>query len=1025
MFRLKFRPHCAIFVAMKKDFPKKYRGFELVSEREIPDCSSRGIYLRHARTGLEVFHLLNDDSENLFAFSFRTPIKNSTGAAHITEHSVFCGSEKFPLKEPFTNMMNQSVNTFLNALTYSDKTVYPAASTLKGDYFNLMDVYADAVFFPLLKKEAFMQEAHRLEVSEDGGLEIQGVVYNEMKGSYSSFDSVATDLQLRCLFPDTNYAYDSGGDPIEIPSFTYENFKDFHKKHYTPENCLVFLYGNIPTEEQLDFLDEKLVSRLEKKYPKAAVRPSYPHVPEEFVLMETPRVFEKPLKIKKTAPSSGATGSLVTVNWNLGETADLESYMECAFLSELLIGNDGSPMSKALLDSDLGDEVAPLSGISNETRNFTMSFGLHGVRAKDEEKVYDLVFDTLKKVYEQGLENRDVEAAIMAAEFSNREVVRSGGPFSLVLLERTLNAWNYGEEPWKGLLYRSTFDKIRKKAEEDPLYVKSLLKKHLIENSQRVLLCVQPSDSCLEERRKAEEKILSDASSLVDMEVLKKELELLHSYQNHHETEEDLECIPHLAIEDLKIESTKSSTELSFAGSGSAEIPLFTNVQNTNGIAYLELGFPLDALKPSDYKYLTLFSYFATNSGWNGKDWAECALETAVHTGGIGTRLLSQEMPRTKESGELLEKYRAYNFCGRDWIFFSVRLLAEKAEEGVELFRECVTGYEFTDRKRMKNLLAEVKSVLKASVIPHGNKYASTRVQCAASHSGAVDEILKGFSQYFFLRKLSAGSVPSLSRKFAQIKKTLFDSGAVIHLTADGETSAKVLPLVERFAAETGLRPLKSFPGFDSDEFLRQVLLPGQKRLSDAEIFTARSQVGFAACSMKGSYFGSDENPAEILNAHWLSGNFLWERIRTSGGAYGAYAASANLSGQFIFSTFRDPSPFKSIETYRKSLRDAFDMDVSEEECLRSVCGAYGDEIQPLSPSAQGRVDFSRMLYCIGDSDRARKLSLMTKLTPRDMKDSARRLCDSSEKMRTVVFCPASAVGKSSKNSGVIVKLHL
>ena len=233
---------------MKIDFPKNYKGFDLISENYVPDCKATGIYLRHRTTGLEVFHLVNDDPENLFAFAFRTPVKDSTGAAHIMEHSVFCGSEKFPLKEPFTNMMNQSVNTFLNAMTYSDKTVYPASSMVKSDYFNLLDVYADAVFFPLLKKEAFLQEAHRLEMDENGEFSIQGVVYNEMKGNYSSFDSVAAEIQIRSLFPGSNYAFDSGGDPIEIPTFTYEAFKEFHQKYYSPEKCLLFLCGNIPTE---------------------------------------------------------------------------------------------------------------------------------------------------------------------------------------------------------------------------------------------------------------------------------------------------------------------------------------------------------------------------------------------------------------------------------------------------------------------------------------------------------------------------------------------------------------------------------------------------------------------------------------------------------------------------------------------------------------------------------------------------------------------------------------------------------
>lgn len=1051
------------------DFASGYKGFELVSVNEIPDCDSRAFYLRHKKTGLEIFHLLNEDKENLFAFSFRTPVKNSTGAAHITEHSVFCGSEKFPLKEPFTNMMNQSVSTFLNAMTYPDKTVYPASSTLKSDYFNLMDVYADAVFFPLLKKEAFLQEAHRIEINEKGGYEIQGVVYNEMKGSYSSFDSVASDIQLRCLFPGTNYSFDSGGDPLEIPSFTYENFKEFHRKYYSPENCLLFLYGNIPTKEQIDFLDEKLISRLEKKYSSENSSFSLqkvPSVPEEFIKMETPEQFENPVRLRKTAPASGAKGSLVTVNWRCGKSSDLHSYLECAFLAEVLAGNDGSPLSKALLDSGLGDDLAHLSGVSNETRNFTLSFGLRGVNPKNERKVYNLIFSVLEKIRKDGISRNDIDAAVMSAEFANREIIRAGEPFSLVLLERTLSCWNYGEEPYKSLLYRSAFEKIRAEAEENTRYIQNLLEKYIFENRQQVCLLVEPSASYFSEREKTEKEMIRALTENADKEKIRAELNLLHSYQNHHESEEEIKCIPHLDKKDLNTEASKSETLLSFLktknesevsaeksdgakpendadAENSAEeksgILFFKNIQNTNGIAYLEIGFPCDKLKPEDYKYLPLFSYFATNVGWNGKDWAECSMEAGVKTGGIGARILSQEMPKTEKSKALFEKYRKYNFCGRDWIFFTVKLLAEKAEEGIRLFEECLSSFAFSDFRRMKNLLSEVKSAMKSSVVPHGNRYASIRVQSGKTHSGAVDEILKGFTQVFFVESLSARKIKSLSRKFTSIKKILFDSGSVIHLVSDKETSEKIGKLVSSLPENLNLKPLSDFQGFDDGLFRKQTLLRGQKfsfekkELKEQEkmneVFVASSQVGFAASSVDSAYFGTKENASELLLSHWLSSNLLWERIRTSGGAYGAYASSANLSGQFVFSTFRDPNPFKSLETCAECLNDSSEIQISGEECDRSVTGTYGDEVQPLSPSAQGRVHFSRMLYCISDDDRTEKLKNIVSLSAEDMKSCAARLFRNAENARTCVVCPLSCINKTLfktlKKSGKIVKLHL
>ena len=496
-------------MSTKNILNKSYKDFELLSINEIPDCNSVGIYLRHKKTGLDVFHLVNDDEENLFAFCFRTPVKNSTGAAHILEHSVFCGSQKFPLKEPFTNMMNQSVNTFLNALTYPDKTVYPASSLVQKDYFNLMDVYGGAVFFPLLRKEAFYQEAYRLEINEKEEFELQGVVYNEMKGSYSSFDSVATDEQVKSIFENTVYAEDSGGDPLHIPTFTYEDFKEFHKTYYKPNNCLLFLFGNIPTEVQLDFVQEHFLDRIQD-YPSEVNFSATPNVNSDFLKWETPEELKEPKKVSAVAPNVGATGSTVTLNWLCGNSNDLYSYLECAFLCEVLLGHDGSPLAKALTDSELGDDLAPYSGITGEMKSFFASFGLHGVQKKNVNKVYELIFSVLEKLSKTGVSKNDIDAALMSVEFLNREVVRGSGPYSLALLDRVLRQWNYGSEPHKGLLYRKNFEIIRENTKNDSEYIQKLIKKFFLNNTNCSYIEVAPSDSYLKERAKKEQELIKE-----------------------------------------------------------------------------------------------------------------------------------------------------------------------------------------------------------------------------------------------------------------------------------------------------------------------------------------------------------------------------------------------------------------------------------------------------------------------------------------------------------------------------------
>lgn len=999
---------------------KQYKDFELISSQYVPDCSSTGIYLRHKKTGIEVFHLLNDDSENLFAFAFRTPVKDSTGAAHITEHSVFCGSEKFPLKEPFTNMMNQSVNTFLNALTYSDKTVYPASSMVKSDYYNLMDVYGDAVFFPLLKKEAFLQEAHRLEIDDKGKYSIQGVVYNEMKGSYSSFESVAADVQIRSILPDTNYSYDSGGDPLCIPEFTYEQFKAFHEKYYRPDNCLVFLYGNIPTEEQLDFLQEHFLDRLEKKYDVPESSASYPVVSSEFESMETPADFDKPIRIEALAPDSGATGCTVTINWLCGESKDIQSYLEACFLSEVLCGHDGSPLSKVLTESDLGDDMAPITGTANETRFFSMSFGLHGVKACNEKKVYRLIEKTLYDICQNGIDKRDIESALMGAEFANREVVRSGGPFSLVLLDRALTGWNYGRSPVDMLYFRAGLEQVRKNIQADDKYLEKLIKKYLLDNQKRSYVVVKPSKKYLKERNKSETKLLKKLEKEILPAMINFDLEKMHAYQEHHETLEEVSCIPSLNIKDLAADVDEVITKVETVKCSQGQVPVFVNCENTNGIAYLELCMPVDGLDPEDYKFLPLFSYCVSNLGWNGKDYVECASLTAVKTGGITCRLSSVQTVNTPRAEEMKKELAPFNCTDRDWIILSLRSLSEKLEQGVELFEECVSTYEFEDLKHLKVLIGEAKSAMKSGIVPRGNKYAAKRCQAGKNHCCNVDEIWRGVTQLYALNEISKMDISELAEKFKSFKNKIIEAGGIFHITTDEATMPKAMENISKLAENLKLKAPEPKKAVDEEKFIKELLLPGEDSLPQVETLTASSQVGYAFSSIAGSYFGNVENSKEIILAHWLSGGALWEKIRTKGGAYGAYAGSGNMAGLFSFGTYRDPNPWKSVEVFDECLKEAGEIILDQSELQRLITGTYGDEVQPSSPFGNGNIGFSRTLSCVCQKDKIEKIENLLNATPQEIQEAAKRLQAGLKEKRTVVICD-----KSQKNSGVIVELPL
>ena len=1014
-------------MSTKNILNKSYKDFELLSINEIPECDSVGIYLRHKKTGLDVFHLVNDDEENLFAFCFRTPVKNSTGAAHILEHSVFCGSQKFPLKEPFTNMMNQSVNTFLNALTYPDKTVYPASSLIQKDYFNLMDVYGDAVFFPLLRKEAFYQEAYRLEINEKEEYELQGVVYNEMKGNYSSFDSVAADEQIKSVFSNTVYAEDSGGDPLHIPSFTYEDFKEFHKTYYKPDNCLLFLCGNIPTEVQLDFVQEHFLDRIEE-YPENVDFSITPKVNPDFLKWETPEELKEPKKVSAVAPNVGATGYTVTLNWLGEDSNDLYSYLECAFLCEVLAGHDGSPLAKALTDSELGDDLAPYSGITGEMKSFFVSFGLHGVQKKNVNKVYELIFSVLENLSKTSVSKNDIEAALMSVEFLNREVVRGGGPYSLVLLDRVLRQWNYGSEPYKGLFYRKNFEIIRENVKNDSEYIQKLIRKYFLDNKNCSYIDVAPSDSYIKERAKKEQDLIKSLSQKIDINSYKEELKKLHEYQNHRETPEETECIPSLLPSDINSELKEIKADMLAIENNGSKVPIIKSIANTNGISYIEVLFPADVLDTEDYLYLPFFADCSTNSGWNGKSWSVCSEEVAVKTGGIFAHLQAASKSTTKNAKKMEETIIDKNIIQRDWISFRSKFLSEKTEEALDLISEVINTYEFKDVKRIKKLLAEIRTGIRSSLIPRGNRYAALRSRALFSHEGILQEIWYGIRQFFFIEKLAHTSPKKIIKKFNSIKEKLANAGGAIHIISDKDSYSKFEECLPKFINTIGLKSPASKLARNEDEFKKLLLVKNEKFFPKMEIFTTSSQVGFAASVMNSSPLGTKETATEIVLAHWLSGTFLWDKIRTTGGAYGANASVNSINTCFAFATYRDPNPLKSVDVFIESLQEAAQVMLSKEECDKLITGTYGEEFPPMSPSTESRIALCRILAAVSSEDQKDKLKNLLSVTPEDIKIAAERILQNSINTKTTIIGDKAlkkyAQNKSKKTS-VIVKLPL
>ena len=955
----------------------KYKNWTVINDFEIKDYHCHAIHLRHETTGLEVLHYLTDDTHNLFCFAFRTPNPENTGAAHIMEHSVLCGSEKYPLKDPFTQLSNQSVKTYLNALTMADRTLYPGSSIVKADYFNLMSVYGDAVFFPRLTPEIFAQEAHRIEIDKNGEPQIQGVVYNEMKGCYSDFTGVALDAADHALLKGSIFEKDSGGDPLEIPSLTYEKYLEFHKKWYKPENCLVFLYGDIPTVEQLDFLEKEILNRLEKRNPefKWSEKIHDEIIKQHLAYVTAPEVKE-PLSVRALGPAGQDSGkkSTVFVTWNIGLSTEAAETMEKVMLSRIFFNNDGTPLRKALESSELGEDTAPGCGLS--VRYTTLySVGLRGVKSEDVSKVKDLIFNTLEKIVEDGISEEEIDSAFMEYEFYQRYVKQNPG---LVYKNKPIDAWVYGFDIEKFIVNRAIIKQVKEKFKTEKGYIESLIKKFFLDNKSYVVSEIVPSEDFVAEREKAEKKIIQELLASTSLDEIKKQNDKLHQFQT---SKDDVSCLPNLKPQDFigEIDKFLKDCEIGFDSipvENGKSVNLFTSAAHTNGITNFDVYYPIDALDLEDYPWITLFTSVVSDCGWGNLDWAEAARVTALHTGGIYAGVQTTSVSKSVKSSS---KASLLNVSGREWICFSLEVLDEKIEEGLKLLADNINLVNFKDSKRIKNIAVELRNDVESSVIPNGHHYAITRCCRHTNRSNALDDLFDGLSFVINLHQQSKADPKETGKRFEKMFNKLKTGGGFIHIITEKETIEKAKPAIETFAKSINLLPLQPPQEKNFADIIALTDINGPVKSGECECFKIPGQSGFASQVTPATQYGLKLNGPEDVAAHWLSQILLWERIRTVGGAYGGFCSTESVNGLLRFATYRDPTPELSCDVFDKCVEEACSIDFTEQEVEKAVMGTFSDYIRPKNPAAMAKDSFIRFLHAIEKEDRKEKiLSLLT-----------------------------------------------
>ncbi|MCL1992480.1 MAG: insulinase family protein [Spirochaetes bacterium] len=942
-------------------------GFTILDIVQLDELQAAGIWAMHEKSGAEVFHVLNDDDENLFSFSFATQPDDDTGAAHILEHSVLCGSERYPLKDAFITLAQGSLQTFLNAWTFPDKTAYPASSVNEHDYFNLMSVYGDAVFRPLLPEWTFMQEGHRYEIEKDGALSVTGVVYNEMKGAYSSLETYAGFWSVKAVLPDTPYAFESGGDPNSIPDLTWEGLKDFHRRRYSPANCRIFLAGNIPTEKQLAFLDEQFFSSLERG---AAAPP-----------IEKAKRWSEPKKIHVPCPAGTEPKPTVFLSWLCGDAADTDECMALAALTEILLGHDGSPLTRALIESGLGEDITPVSGLESEIRETLFTAGLRGATAPAEQ-IEELILDTLRGLVKEGIPKEEIEAALLSIEFSQREVRRSGGPFSLVWMRRSLRGWLHGGRPWEGLLLGKAIAKVKEDAATAGAaggrFFESMIQKYLLDNPHRALVVLEPSEDFLPQKEAEFARKLSSIEAGMsegEKKSIAEKSAALEKFQSEAESPENLAKIPHLSRKDLSLKPDYIPRIVGDFGG----LPALSRELYTNGITYADLAFPLDALSQEDYSWLPFFTRAALACGLPGMDYGEVSSLLARTVGGFGASLITAST--VVRASKDVSKDGALDLTGRDWILFRLKCLDEKLAASLDLALRLISEVNFSDTRRLKDLTLEMKNEYAASLAPMGHSYAAGRSGRFFSRSRHIDEIWGGISQLEFVMRLADFDIEAVAAKMNDLKQKIAAGGLVANLTCT-KGAAQGAEFAKRFGRFGAPAPRLAGEAFS------QAKAP--------EVFFSPSlQVGFAAMCLTAAPFDSPGQSAQIVLSHYLSTGALWEDIRMKGGAYGAFASSDSFERCFSLASYRDPGPLRSLDAFQSILEKgrgdggaaggADGAGISESELEKTIIGAYAKETRPRTPGEKSLMDFTRFLYGIENDYLERKLERLVAVSKGDI----------------------------------------
>lgn len=886
-----------------------YRSFRFTKYLPLNELQSTLIEAVHEPTGARIMHIANQDPENLFSLSFQTLPSSSNGVAHILEHTVLCGSDKFPVKDPFFAMTRRSLNTYMNALTGQDFTCYPASSQVEKDFYNLLEVYLDAVFHPELKKMSFLQEGHRLEFTEPKNpkspLQFQGVVYNEMKGSLSSAENRLWEAIMKHLTPDLPYAKNSGGDPKEIPSLTYEELKAFHATFYHPSRCLFFFYGNIPLAKHLDFLIENCLEGVGKIAP-------LPPLPLQKRFKKPVSVIEK-YPISPSEPIQGKTW--ISFSWLTAPLIHQEEILALCLLDSILMDTDASPLKMALLKSKLCTSAD--SSVDIEMSEVPFTIVCKGCEKENAQALKKILFDSLNCCV---FKEEDIEASLHQLEFQRTEIGAEGVPFGLSLFFRSGLIKQHGSEPENALLIHTLFRDLRDRL-RDGNFLPNLLRKHLIDNPHFLELVFIPDPNLEQEERKEEEERLAKLRPSIDEKQLVEQAEKLSHYQEAVETQ-SLDCLPKLKLSDIPV----SARDFPLSESHSGDLQIFHHECFTNQILYADLVFDLPYIPAKDLGLVSLYSRFLTELGCGSRNYEENLAYQQAYTGGVSASLA---LHVTEQNPDVCRP--SFSLKGKCLSRYSDKLFS--------LFLDISKGVRCDDSPRVKELLLQNATSLQNRLTKNALVYAiQTSLKEFSTASFVFDE-WNGLSHYN--QVLSWAKNPDiLPKELARIQEMILGKGNAHLVLSCEKQQFETLQSNDFFHLQKHL-PHQTYTPWKNDYLLPEV--PSQARFIASPVaFTAR---GLRTVSYK------DPRSAYLLIATELLENcYLHKQVREKGGAYGSGASYAPHTGNFHFYSFRDPNLSKTVDAFEKAIDKIGGGHFSKAELEEAKFGVIQSIDAPLPP---------------------------------------------------------------------------